>query len=60
VTTFAAGFMQLEVSRRALYRESDSYASLYPISKHQCVRLGSVPNLNSQSSSLNNVERKPQ
>jgi len=34
-----------------LYRESESYVSHYKTSKHQCTRLCSVPNLNSQASS---------
>jgi len=35
--------------RRALCRETESYLSHRQTSKHQCTRLGSVPNLNSQA-----------
>jgi len=41
-----------------LYREVESYVSHYQTSKHQCTRVGSVPNLNSQASSLFNEKRK--
>jgi len=34
-----------------IYREAKSYVSHHSTSKHQCTRLGSVPNLNSQASS---------
>jgi len=34
-----------------LYRKSESYVSHDKTSKHQCTRLGSVPNLTSQASS---------
>jgi len=35
----------------SLYREAESYVSHHQTSKHQCTRLGSVPNLNSQARS---------
>jgi len=37
--------------RRALYHEAESYVSHHQTSKHQCMRLGSAFNLNSQASS---------
>jgi len=46
----AVAVMQLYQS--VLYREAESYVSLHPTGKHQCTRLGSVPNLNSQASSF--------
>jgi len=42
-----------------LYRESESCMSHHQTSKHQCTRLGSVPNLNSQASIPINEGWKP-
>jgi len=39
---------------KSLYRKAESYVLHHPTSKHQCTRLGSVPNLNSQASSAIN------
>jgi len=46
-------------TRRDLYREVESYVSHHQKSKHQCTRLGSVPNLNSQASSPFSERWKP-
>jgi len=37
-------------SKKVLYHEAESYMSHHQTSKHQCMRLGSVPNLNNQAS----------
>jgi len=34
----------ITIIRRALYREAESYVSHHQTCKHQCRRLGSVPN----------------
>jgi len=44
---------------RALHRETGGYVSHHLTSKHQCTRLGLVPNLNSQASSPINKGWKP-
>jgi len=46
-------------NKRALCRKAESYVSHHPTSKHQCTRLGLVPNLNSQASSPINKGWKP-
>jgi len=49
-------FRKLDLNVRAyvpkieLYREAESYGSHHQTTKHQCTRLSSVPNLNSQAS----------
>jgi len=40
-----------------LYHKAESYVSHHLTSKHQCKHLGSVPNLNSQTSSPNSDEK---
>jgi len=40
------------VGKEELYCEAESHLSHHPKSKHQCTRLGSVPNLNSQQAVL--------
>jgi len=47
---FEVSFAQHWWHWRAFYREAESYVSQHPIRKHQCTRLYSVPNLNSQAS----------
>jgi len=45
--------------KQAIYRETESFLSHHQTSKHQSPRLGSVPNLNSQASSLFSEGWKP-
>jgi len=51
--------ISMQFGEGALYRRVESYVSHHLTSKHQCMHLGSEPNLNSQASSPINEGWKP-